>query len=286
MISGYVGLIGHGKTMLAVRESVALARRRRAILASNIGVTAPGVEVVRLSVGEDGLEGVPELLERARSEGRGVVILADELGIITPARFWQSGMSIELMWAVSQSRKLGADLIFTAQSEEQIDAFLRRLTWRVSKVRAVPAPTVERREREQRPWFFIATDWLPGTVDKPDKRLGRSMIRYRRKWESWYSTDELVRPPSFLRGRRPRSSARAGAADWAQPGPLVAPLEGNLGAGRAGAGPRDEHGASGRDGRPDERTARAGHVASEAGFRVLSPPEVVPRVPVGRVKVE
>lgn len=205
MITGYVGLIGHGKTMLAVREAVKLARRRNAILASNIVVSAPDVEFVRLSVGSDGLDGVPELLTRSHVDGRGVVILADELGIITPARFWQSGMSIDLMWAVSQSRKMSGDLIFTAQSEEQVDVFLRRLTSRLTKVRAYPAPTVERREREQRPWFYLTSDWLPGTVDKPDKRLGRGLIRYSREWEGWYSTDELVRPPSHLRGRRPRS---------------------------------------------------------------------------------
>ena len=203
--------------MLAVREAVQLARRRNAYLASNISITAPGVDFVRLSVGDDGLEGLPDLLEQALSEGRGTVILVDEIGIILPARFWATGMSIELMWSVSQSRKLASDLIFTAQDIEQVDAFVRRLTSYVTKVRAVPAPTVERRERSSRPWFMFGSRWLPGSVDKPDKRLGRLWLRYPREVEAWYSTDELVRPPSHLRGRSPRSRKRAVAVTSAHP---------------------------------------------------------------------
>lgn len=210
VITGYVGLIGQGKTMLAVREAVALARRRGAILASNIRLNVPDVETVQLTVGDEGLDGVPQLLTLARAEGRGVVILVDEIGIILPARFWQTGMSMELMWAVSQSRKLAADLIFTAQDVEQVDAYLRRLTQWVTKVRAVPNPSIERREQGKRPWFFMLARWRPASVDKPDKRLGRGWTLYRRSDEGTYDTDELVRPPSHLaRGRRRQAAIAA-----------------------------------------------------------------------------
>lgn len=219
MITGYTGLIGQGKTMLAVREAVELAKRRNAILASNIAVHplaqmpkghyGPGkplVDVQRLTVGDEGLEGIPELLERSKDEHRGVVVLADELGIITPARFWQTGMSIDLMWAMSQSRKLGGDMIFTAQNIAQVDAFLRRLTQYVHRVRAYPKPSIERREKGKRPWFYAVQTYQPEDVDtlNPEKRLGRQFIRYPRHIEGWYSTDELVRPPARLGGRRPR----------------------------------------------------------------------------------
>jgi hypothetical protein len=238
MITGYVGLIGHGKTMLATREAVGLARRRGAILASNISVTASGVDFVRLSVGDEGLDGVPELLERARAEGRGVVILVDEIGIILPARFWSQGMSIDLMWSVSQSRKLSTDLIFTAQDIEQVDAFLRRLTQHVTKVRAVPSPSLDRRETGKRPWFFICSRWLPGSVDKPDKRLGRSFVRYRRQVEGWYDTDELVRPPKRLRGKTASSrSARAVSSSLERAvGPVPEPGAGREARAPEGAG--------------------------------------------------
>lgn len=214
--------------MLAVREAVYLARRRDAILASNIRIgslqddrtgevtiTLPDIHerFVQLAVGDEGLEGIPELLERAKRDRRGVVVLADELGIITPARFWQSGMSIDLMWAVSQSRKLGADLIFTAQDVGQVDSFLRKLTQHVTKVRAIPAPSIDRRERGKRPWLFRTSMWLPGDADNftPERRISAGWTRYRREAERWYSTDELVRPPSFLRGRTPRARSRDGA---------------------------------------------------------------------------
>lgn len=204
MIIGYTGLVGMGKTMLATREAVALARRRGAILASNIKVVADDLEVVQLAVGDDGLEGIPELLERSRSQDppRGVVILVDEIGIILPSRFWERGMSIELMWACSQSRKLGADLIFTCQHVAQLDAFLRRITDWIWKVKAIPHPSIERRESGKRPWFYFATRWRPADIDteKPERRLSRSLMRYRREWEALYDTDELVRPPSHLRG--------------------------------------------------------------------------------------
>jgi len=216
VIIGYTGLVGMGKTMLATRDAVDLARRRGAILASNIEVTAPGLTVERIGVGEDGLEGIPALLARARAEGRGVVILVDEIGIVLPSRFWERGMSIDLMWACSQSRKLGADLIFTCQHVAQLDAFLRRITDWIWRVKAIPHPTIERREAGKRPWFFLASRWRPADIDteRPEKRLSRVSwwggVRYRREWEALYNTDELVRPPAQLRGHTPSSSRRGG----------------------------------------------------------------------------
>jgi len=211
VIVGYTGLVGMGKTMLAVREAVALARLRNAWLVSNIKVEAADLTILQVQVGDDGLEGIPAILEAARAEGRGVVILVDEIGIVLPSRFWERGMSIDLMWACSQSRKLGADLVFTCQHVAQLDAYLRRITDWIWKVQAVPHPSIRRRELGKRPWFFLASRWRPGDIDteRPEKRLGRSIIRYRRPWELLYDTDELVRPPAHLRGRTPRGSSRA-----------------------------------------------------------------------------
>jgi hypothetical protein len=209
VIVGYTGLVGMGKTMLAVREAVGLARRRKAWLVSNIAVKAPDLTIIQVEVGDDGLEGIPAILSDAREQGRGVVIFVDEIGIVLPSRFWERGMSIDLMWACSQSRKLGADLIFTCQHVAQLDAFLRRICDWIWRVKAVPHPTIERRESGRRPWFFMASRWRPADIDseQEDKRLGRALIRYRREWEGLYDTDELVRPPSHLRGRRPRGGS-------------------------------------------------------------------------------
>jgi hypothetical protein len=217
MIVGYTGLVGMGKTMLAVQEALRIARRRGAVLASNIEVNAADVDCRRITVGEDGLEGIPDLLEEARASGRGVVILVDEIGIVLPSRFWERGMSIDLMWACSQSRKLGADLVFTCQHVAQLDAFLRRITDWIWRVKAIPHPSLERREAGKRPWLFLASRWRPADIDteRPEKRLSRVSwwggVLYRRSWEAVYDTDELVRPPAQLRGHTPASSRRRSA---------------------------------------------------------------------------
>jgi hypothetical protein len=126
-------------------------------------------------------------------------------------------MSIDLMWACSQSRKLGADLIFTCQHVAQLDAFLRRITDWIWRVKAIPHPSIERREAGKRPWLFMASRWRPADIDteKPEKRLSRVSwwggLLYRREWEELYDTDELVRPPAALRGRTPRGRTVRGA---------------------------------------------------------------------------
>jgi hypothetical protein len=124
----------------------------------------------------------------------------DELGIIAPARWWQS-FPPDLLLQLSQGRKLRADFTYTSQHEDMVDTLVRRLSERVYKVRSIPGPSVERREAGKRPWWFVVTEWLPGTVDKKDRRVGRSFVRYKREWESWYDTDEVVRMPGRLRGR-------------------------------------------------------------------------------------
>lgn len=210
MIVGYTGLVGMGKTMLAVREAVGLARLRKALLVSNIRINAPDLDVLQIEVGDDGLEGIPAILERARSERRGVVILVDEIGIVLPARFWERGMSIDLMWACSQSRKLGTDLIFTCQHVAQLDVFLRRICDWIYVVRCLPQPSIRRREAGKRPWFFWTSRWRPADVDtmRPERRLSRALRWYRRSDEGVFDTDELVRPPERLRAGVGRSIPR------------------------------------------------------------------------------
>lgn len=210
MITGYVGLIGQGKTMLAADDAIATARRRGALLASNIKLRpGPDVEFVPLLISDDGLDlgQLDTLVQRCRRESRGLVLLIDEVGIIMPARFWQS-FPIGLMFVLSQSRKLSLDLIWTSQDVEQVDAFLRRLTQWVYKIKAFPTPSLERRERGKRPWFMTKTTFRPAhvTAAANDKRIKRETVWYRREREELYDTDELVMPPLNL-GRRSRSKS-------------------------------------------------------------------------------
>jgi hypothetical protein len=211
MIEGFIGLIGAGKTMLAVQHAGDLARRSGSVLASNIKVVMPDVTCVQLGTGEDGFDigEVWRVIDEAKGAGRGVVWLVDEVGILMPARFWQS-MPIDLMFSLSQSRKLALDVVYTAQDIEQVDSFLRRLTQWIYKVRAYPSPSTARRRDGKRPWVFHVTQWRPATVDKKDRREGRRFIRYRREWEAAYDTDELVRPPARLADKGRRGTKGAG----------------------------------------------------------------------------
>lgn len=212
MIEGFVGLIGAGKSMLAVKHAAEIARKRGQIVASNISLSIPGVECRKLAVGHDGidieevwrlfdLEEVPledgRTLLRRRAGSAGLVLVLDEVGVLMPARFWASA-PIDLMQLLSQSRKLGCDLVWTAQDVEQVDAFLRRLTQWIYKCQALPTPTTDRRERGRRPWFYAVGTWRPATVDKTDKRIRREFTRYNRRWEGWYDTDEIVRPAARI----------------------------------------------------------------------------------------
>jgi hypothetical protein len=215
MIEGFVGLLGAGKTMLAVQHALKLARRRNAIMLSNIRVQDAGVEFHQLPVGEDGID-LDELREwqgRAREQDRGLVLLVDEVGILMPARFWQS-FPIDLIYTLSQSRKMRLDLVYTSQDIEMVDSMLRRLTQWVYQVKCMPSPTNERREAGKRPWFFIREQFRPqhvntmGDTQRKQRRLAKSWLRYRRDWEGSYDTDELVAPAVRLSTRRSRGSKK------------------------------------------------------------------------------
>lgn len=207
MIVGVVGLIGHGKTYRAVRSAAELARMRGALLAANIKVDVPGVEFEQLPVSEDGLdvEAVMELVARCRAESRGLVILVDEVGIMMPARWW-SKFPIRLLFLLSQSRKHKVDLFWTAQHQDQCDKLLRDLTEYTDRVRAIPSPTLMRRERGKRPWVFRWSRWIKVDVDKPDKQIEAGWARYRRETEAWYDTDEIIEPPARLLSPDERAS--------------------------------------------------------------------------------
>lgn len=234
VIVGYIGAIGTGKTMNAARDSIELARKTGACLVSNIrlrdhsmmpafGERAVGGprEIVQLAISHDGidLEHLRLIIEAAMAcgvcfeydefgdikhggngcERWGVVVLLDEVGILMPARFWQS-FPIDLMFELSQSRKSGVDFNYTAQDVEQVDAVLRRLSQYVWMVKAFPAGGTSINKR--RPWFFMMAKWKVKHIESERKNpLSRVFRLYRRKWERVYSTSELVRPPERLRKR-------------------------------------------------------------------------------------
>lgn len=224
MIVGVTGLLGAGKTAYATYRTIALARRTGAYLASNIRLVPPdGVDFVQLPTGTDGvdLEALYALRARCRAEGRGLVLLLDEVGLLLPARFWAS-FPVPLMSFFVNSRKLHVDIWWVSQDEADVESSLRRRTQYVYKVRRLP-PARHHVSEPGRPWLLYVTRWLSGQVEKRDKRVGWEVVRWRRDWESWFDTDELVEPPARVMGRGGRRSrgelanapaaTAAGAAD-------------------------------------------------------------------------
>lgn len=238
MIIGYVGGIGTGKTMNAVRDGIETAVRRDAVLVSNIRIRSKKLTrpPVQLTIGHDGIdiEQLQEVIDAANAcsactvldehgdvvhgaagcEQYGVVVVLDEVGILMPARFWQD-FPIDLIFHLSQSRKGGADFLYTAQDIEQVDAILRRLTTYIWLVKAFPVSSIERTEKGKRPWFFMLAKWKPKHVDSQIKApIGRKFRLYRRVWERAYSTFELVRPPQRLRDRGKKKREREASTEW------------------------------------------------------------------------
>lgn len=216
IIEGYVGFVRHGKSMLAVQDCIALARGRNAVLASNIGITAKGVETVLLPLTDDGLDldMLMELALRCRSENRGLVLLIDEAGIVMPARQWAS-FPVGLMWLLQQSGKLMVEIRYTTQHPAFVDSVLRSLTAVVHNVRSTPPPTIKRRIKGKRPLFMTVTTSIPGDFGSsmPEKVMWKRRVRYRREWEGSYDTDAAILPAGRLKGAAEFAERIAGAGD-------------------------------------------------------------------------
>lgn len=222
MIVGVTGLLGAGKTAYATMRCVESARRSGAILASNIRLTPPDdVEFVQLPTGDDGvdLEALYALRRRARSEGRGVVVLLDEVGLLLPARFWAT-FPVPLMSFFVNSRKLRVDIWWVSQDENDVEVSLRRRTQIVFKVRRIPRPKHHVAD-PGRPRILWVTEWLSGQVDKKDRRIGRQLVLWRRSWEGWFDTDELVEPPPRVGRVRRRSGESTTGPGLAGGAPLA-----------------------------------------------------------------
>jgi hypothetical protein len=261
IIEGYVGTIGAGKTTLAVQHALELAHARDAVLLSNIPVLCnphcggsgwdrsnqavkapdrkhPGkwcaIDHDLLPMTDEGLD-LADLTARAfklRDSRRGLVLLMDEVGVIMPARLWKD-FSVALMWVLQQSRKLACEWIWTAQDPSFVDHQLRSLTAVVHYVRAYPPPSIWRRVQGKRPWLLIASAYTPsqapranGEGAKREKRIGRRLRRYQRRWEGAFDTDGVVLPSRHLKGAEILVEAvqrtgdahviSAGLSDWGE----------------------------------------------------------------------
>ncbi len=233
----FVGWRGHGKTMLAVERARRLARMRGVPLIANIWVAGeepvvkvrdgvvsiirPGIVVERIPLGKAkgsksaglDVDWLIDRLWRLKEEQQGAVVLLDEAGVLFSAREWQH-FPAELGYLIAQGRRLRVDLVYTSQFIDQVDKVLRELTEVAHKVRAWPAPTVLGRETGRRPWLMWTSTYRPAQVDQSEKRLGRAWMRYARRRERVYDTDEFVLPLRYHQSgpeARPEDRSRQGA---------------------------------------------------------------------------
>lgn len=209
-----------------------VGRKRPRCVAAHACVIEHGI----LPMNDAGLD-LGELTRRAfqlRDEQRGLVLLMDEVGVIMPARLWKE-FSVALMWVLQQSRKLACEWIWTAQDPSFVDHQLRSLTAVVHYVRAYPPPSIWRRARGKRPWLMVASAFTPtqapranGEGLRSERRIGRRMVRYQRRFELAFDTDGVVLPSRHLKGAetlvaavestRDRHVIESGTSTW---GPLV-----------------------------------------------------------------
>lgn len=223
MIFGKVGRLGHGKTMRAVVDSLELAQLRGAVYAANIRVRVPaGMRFVQLPM--DGFAAALSSLIQdlmacgvcvvsddwgevehggAGCEREGLVLLVDEMPMVWDAHGWAEMTKADRM-LLTESRKLGIDVYWTAQFVDQVEKSIRNVTEEVELLRAYPPPSLARRQKGKRPWTLRSLRYRPGSLREltaepdRDKRLGAGWHRYKREHEVLYRTDELVRPATKL----------------------------------------------------------------------------------------
>lgn len=161
-----------------------------------------------LPVGDEGIDLGTLILWgfRLRDLERGLVLLMDEVGVVMPARAWKD-FSVALMWLIQQSRKLSCEWIWTAQDASFVDVQLRSLTAVVHYVQSFPPPSIWRRVKGKRPWWLVASAYTPSNAPransdgtKTEKRIGRRLVFYRRRFESAFDTDGVVLPSKYLKG--------------------------------------------------------------------------------------
>lgn len=173
MIEGIVGLMGQGKTYLATELALnAIAAGRPVIANYNIKGAAYARDWQELTEFREGL------------------VVIDEANIWCPSRFWNK-LDPRILYYWSQSRKLGLDIIWTAQHEARVDTALREITYRIWKSRRIGR-------------VFRYTAFVPEEIRKKDRFKMGAKWRWRRQAiMDAYDTLQLVDLGSQLLDRDP-----------------------------------------------------------------------------------
>lgn len=173
MIEGYVGRPGSGKTYTITKRVMKIAKTRPVF--SNFEIDVPNVTVFE-----------PKDLMRLPS---GVIVL-DEAHLYFPAR---GALKLPMSWLtmLSQTRKMGWDLIWSTQHERRIDAVVRDVTNLMWWCKTYGLG--------EKPWLFTARAYEPEYFRKPKMAMLRSMHRFDQRVADAYDTYGFVQEADHLR---------------------------------------------------------------------------------------
>lgn len=180
MIEGYIGRPGSGKSYTLSARGFEEAESGRQVFA-NFGLNHPNVEPITIE----------DLTDPRMPPG---LILIDEAHLWFPARLSMK-LPPSLLMRLSQTRKMGWDLIWCAQHETRVDKVLRDVTnwlWLCNAWGSSNAGGAEH------PAFFTALCFEPEKFRKRKAHAQRVVRRFRMDVASHYDTKESLQVASHV----------------------------------------------------------------------------------------
>lgn len=167
MIEGYIGRPGSGKTLWMTKRAVSAAERGLRVF-TNYPIRHPGVWLFE----PDQLLELPE----------GMVVI-DEAHLWFPAR---GSLALPMSWlaGMSQTRKMGWHLLWSAQHENRVDRVIRDVTNWMHLCRAWSL----KKDESRPPGLFTIRTWEPEVFRVKKRSAGASFMRFPKREAEMYST--------------------------------------------------------------------------------------------------
>jgi hypothetical protein len=177
MIIGYMGFNGSGKTLAMTKSLLGYDT-----VFANFGYKgSPGQKVCQMVDTSSLFDILRQYMDLIGVQREKVALAIDEAGLNFPARSWKNITKREA-FLFAQHRKLGIDLLYTAQNAKMVDSILRNNTAMSSY-----------------PRHFFGLFWesfYEGTDRDRDMFMYRSMW-FGHKYYKYYDTLEIVESTKF-----------------------------------------------------------------------------------------
>jgi len=184
MIEGYIGKPGTGKTYTLTCR-VLRSYKRYWKVAANLWIDVPNLVE---------LKGPEDLLTLEAPPGKKILVVIDEAHLWLPSRMSMK-LPASLLMRLSQTRKAGWDLWWSAQHETRVDRVLRDVTNWMWLCRGWLAGFAL---HSSGPLIFTAKCYEPEKFRKPKKGGASSLRFYRRKIGESYDTFESIEVASHV----------------------------------------------------------------------------------------